>query len=207
MVIRLVLADDHPVVRAGLVSLLETIPEVTVLAEHGTAEALLEWLAQNSCDLVVLDLQFGSGRLTGAEATRAIVGPGGPPVLILTTYATDAAILPALEAGASGYLLKDAPTDELERAVRAAAAGQSALSPVVQQRLVARLRDSATRLTARELEVLSLAADGLSNDAIAQRLFVTTATVKTHLAHTYAKLDAPSRTAAIATARERGLLA
>jgi len=203
--IRVALADDHPVVRAGLASLVETMPDVAVVAQHGSAEELLAWLEDHSCDLVLLDLQFGDGRLNGAEATRRISAASGPSVLILTTYATDAAILAALDAGARGYLLKDAPTEELERAIRAAAAGQPALSAAVQQRLVRRVLDPATTLTLRETEVLRLAADGLSNDEIAASLYLSRATVKTHLAHAYAKLGAASRTAAIATARERGL--
>ena len=112
--IRIAMADDHPIVRSGLSSLLQGKDDVTVVAEHGSAEALLTWLDDNVCDLVLLDLQFGKGRLTGAEATRRISASGGPAVLILTTYATDADILTALDAGASGYLLKDAPTAELE---------------------------------------------------------------------------------------------
>ncbi|HOC12986.1 MAG TPA: response regulator transcription factor [Propionicimonas sp.] len=204
--IRIAMADDHPIVRSGLSSLLQGMDDVTVVAEHGSAEALLTWLDDNVCDLVLLDLQFGKGRLTGAEATRRISASGGPAVLILTTYATDADILAALDAGARGYLLKDTPTDELERAVRAAAVGQPALSPAVQQRLLQRVLDPATTLTQRELEVLQRAAGGLSNHQIAAELFVTVATVKTHLAHSYAKLGAPSRTAAIVIARERGLI-
>lgn len=204
--IRIVIADDHPIVRSGLVSLLEGLGDVAVVAQHGSAEELLAWLEGNDCDLVLLDLQFGDGRMTGAEATRRISAPGGPAVLILTTYATDADILAALEAGARGYLLKDTPTGELERAIRAAAAGEPALSPAVQQRLLRRVLDPATTLTQRELDVLRLAAAGLSNSQIAAELYITLATVKTHLAHTYAKLGVSSRTAAIAAARERGLI-
>lgn len=204
--IRIAMADDHPVVRAGLASLLAAMPEVEVVAQHASAEDLLDWLTTNDCDLVLLDLQFGAGRLGGADAARRIAAAAGPAVLILTTYATDADILAALDAGASGYLLKDAPTDELARAVRTAATRQPALSPAVQERLVRRALDPVTSLTSRELEVLGLAAEGLSNDEIAARLFVTRATVKTHLAHAYAKLGAPSRTSAIAAARERGLI-
>lgn len=204
--IRIALADDHPVVRAGLAGLLDAMPGVTVVAQHRSAEELLDWLAGHDCDLVLLDLQFGPGRLNGAEATRRISAGPGPRVLILTTYATDADILAALDAGAVGYLLKDAPTDELERAIGVAAAGQPALSPAIQRRLVQRVLDPVISLTARELEVLGLAAEGFSNDEIATRLYVTRATVKTHLAHAYAKLGAPSRTAAIAAARERGLI-
>lgn len=204
--IRIALADDHPVVRAGLVSLLEALDDVHVATQCASAEELLDWLHGHDCDLVLLDLQFGQGALNGAEATRRITASGGPPVIILTTYATDADILTALDAGARGYLLKDAPTDDLERAVRAAVAGQPALSPAVQQRLMDRALDPVATLTLRELDVLRLAAEGMSNDQIAAELYVTRATVKSHLAHAYAKLGAPSRTAAIATARERGLL-
>lgn len=204
--IRVALADDHPVVRAGVVSVLEGLSDVTVAAQFGSAEELLAWLDGHSCDLLLLDLHFGDGLISGAEATRRITASGGPAVLILTTYATDADILTALDAGASGYLLKDAPTAELEQAIRAAAVGRPALSPAVQQRLMRRVLDPATTLTLRELDVLRLAADGLSNAQIAGRLYLTLATVKSHLAHTYAKLGAQSRTAAIATARERGLL-
>lgn len=200
------MADDHPIVRAGLASLLDAIDDVAVVAEFGSAEALLAWLDENDCDLVLLDLQFGDGRLAGAEATRRISASGGPAVLILTTYATDADILAALDAGARGYLLKDTPTHELERAIRVAAVGETTLSPAIQHRLLQRILDPATALTQRELDVLRLAAGGMSNNQIAAKLYITMATVKTHLAHTYAKLGVPSRTAAIATARERGLL-
>ncbi|MCB0912366.1 MAG: response regulator transcription factor [Propionibacteriaceae bacterium] len=204
--IRIAIADDHPIVRSGLVSLLGSVDDVAVVAEHGSAEALLAWLADNECDLVLLDLQFGEGRLNGAEATRRISASGGPAVLILTTYATDADILDALDAGACGYLLKDTPSAELERAVQAAAAGEPALSPIVQQRLLRRILDPATAPTQRELDVLRLAAAGRSNSQIADELYITIATVKTHLAHTYAKLGVTSRTAAIAAARQRGLI-
>ena len=204
--IRIAMADDHPIVRAGLAGLLEGLDDVTVVAAHGSAEALLAWLADHDCDLVLLDLQFGPDRLTGAEATRRIRAAGGPAVLILTTYATDADILAALDAGARGYLLKDTPTGELERAIRAAAGGETALSPAIQQRLLRRILDPVSTLTQRELDVLRLAAGGLSNNEIAADLFITMATVKTHLAHAYAKLGVSSRTAAIAVARERGLI-
>lgn len=204
--ITVALADDHPVVRTGLASLLDAMPDVAVVAQHATAEALLEWLETHHTDVVLLDLQFGAGRLNGAEATKRIVGPGRPAVLILTTYGTDSDIIAAVEAGATGYLLKDAPTEDLERAIRAASAGQTTLSPAIQERLLQRILDPVPALTARELEVLALASEGLSNHAIAERLFVSRATVKTHLAHVFGKLGAQSRTEAIATARRRGLL-
>lgn len=205
--IRVALADDHPVVRLGLVSLVDSVPDLSAVAEFPTAEELLAWLPGNACDVVLLDLQFGAGRMTGAQAAAAIVASGGPPVLILTTYATDADIVNAVEAGAAGYLLKDAPTDELAEAVRAAAAGRTPLSPVVQRRLLDRVRLPAVALTLRELDTLRLVAEGLSNQAVADRLVVTQATVKSHLAHAYAKLGAQSRTEALSIARERGLIA
>ncbi len=205
--IRVALADDHPVVRLGLVSLVDSVPDLSAVAEFSTAEELLSWLPTNTCDVVLLDLQFGQGRMTGAEAAAAIVASGGPPVLILTTYATDADIVNAVEAGAAGYLLKDAPTDELAEAVRAAAAGRTPLSPVVQRRLLDRVRLPAVALTLRELDTLRLVAEGLSNQAVADRLVVTQATVKSHLAHAYAKLGVQSRTEALSIARERGLIA
>lgn len=205
--IRVALADDHPVVRLGLVSLVDSVPDLSAVAEFATAEELLAWLPVNTCDVVLLDLQFGQGRMTGAEAAAAIVASGGPPVLILTTYATDADIVNAVEAGAAGYLLKDAPTGELAEAVRAAAAGRTPLSPVVQRRLLDRVRLPAVALTLRELDTLRLVAEGLSNQAVADRLVVTQATVKSHLAHAYAKLGAQSRTEALSIARERGLIA
>lgn len=205
--IEVVLCDDHPVVRLGLVGLVDTVADLTTVAQFGAAEELLAWLRGGGrCDVVLLDLQFGPERLGGTEATRQIVAMGGPPVLILTTYATDADILSAVEAGAAGYLLKDAPTDELAEAVRAAAHGRTALSPAVQRRLMDRMRIPAASLTVRELETLRLVAAGLTNEGIAQQLVVTPATVKSHLAHTYAKLGVQSRTEAIALARERGLI-
>ena len=162
--------------------------------------------AARTADVLLLDLQFGPGRLGGAEATRQIVAADGPPVLILTTYGSDADILSAIEAGASGYLLKDAPTDELAAAIRAAASGAVALGPAIQARLLDRMRRPTLSLTARELEVLRLVALGRSNDAIARELFLSRATVKSHLAHVYDKLGVQSRTEAIAVARQRGLL-
>lgn len=156
--------------------------------------------------MALLDLRFGAGRLSGADAARTLVDSGGPAVLVITTYGSDADILTAIEAGATGYLLKDAPTDELMRAVRAAAAGQTALGPAIQQRLLGRVRAPALAPTERELDVLRLVAAGRSNEEIARELFVSRATVKTHLAHLYDKLGVQSRTAAVAAARDRGIL-
>ncbi|MET9355700.1 response regulator transcription factor [Streptomyces sp. NPDC006617] len=204
--VRLLLADDHPVVRAGLRAVLETEPGMVVVAEAATAEEAVTRAAQGDVDVVLMDLQFGKG-MNGAEATAAIAArPGAPRVLIVTTYDSDADTLPAIEAGATGYLLKDAPPEDLADAVRTAAAGGTALAPAVADRLMNRLRTPGTTLTRRETEVLALVADGLSNQAIGQRLHLTEGTVKSHLARVYAKLDVDSRTAAVATAASLGLI-
>ncbi|MFD3530314.1 response regulator [Streptomyces sp. NPDC058664] len=206
MTIRLLLADDHPVVRAGLRAVLDTEPDFAVAGEAATAERAVELAAAGGVDVVLMDLQFGSG-MHGSEATAAITAaPGGPKVLVLTTYDTDADILAAVEAGASGYLLKDAPPEELAAAVRTAAAGQSALAPAVAHRLMDRMRTPAEALTKRELEVLQLVGEGLSNLQISKALFLSQATVKSHLVHVFAKLGVDSRTAAVATATARRLI-
>ncbi|MCX4626744.1 MULTISPECIES: response regulator transcription factor [unclassified Streptomyces] len=206
MTIRLLLADDHPVVRAGLRAVLDTEPDFAVVAEAATAERAVELAASEPVDVVLMDLQFGTG-MHGSAATAAITArPGAPRVLVLTTYDTDADILAAVEAGASGYLLKDAPPEELAAAVRTAAAGQSALAPAVALRLMDRMRTPAEALTKRELEVLQLVADGLSNQQISKKLFLSQATVKSHLVHIYAKLGVDSRTSAVATATSRRLI-
>ncbi|MBT2479533.1 response regulator transcription factor [Streptomyces sp. ISL-94] len=206
MTIRLLLADDHPVVRAGLRAVLDTEPDFAVVAEAATAERAVELAASEPVDVVLMDLQFGAG-MHGSAATAAITArPGAPRVLVLTTYDTDADILAAVEAGASGYLLKDAPPEELAAAVRTAAAGQSALAPAVALRLMDRMRTPAEALTKRELEVLQLVADGLSNLQVSKKLFLSQATVKSHLVHIYAKLGVDSRTSAVAAAATRRLI-
>ncbi|AVH94748.1 MULTISPECIES: response regulator [Streptomyces] len=206
MTIRLLLADDHPVVRAGLRAVLDTEPDFAVVAEAATAERAVELAAAGGVDVVLMDLQFGAG-MHGSEATAAITAaPGGPKVLVLTTYDTDVDILAAVEAGASGYLLKDAPPEELAAAVRTAAAGQSALAPAVAHRLMDRMRTPAEALTKRELEVLQLVGEGLSNAQISKALFLSQATVKSHLVHVFAKLGVDSRTAAVAAATARRLI-
>ncbi|MDI3417498.1 response regulator [Streptomyces luteolus] len=204
--IRLLLADDHPVVRAGLRAVLETEPGLTVVAEAATAEEAVTRAALGDIDVVLMDLRFGRG-MGGAEATARITeSTDAPRVLIVTTYDSDADTLPAIEAGATGYLLKDAPPEDLAAAVRTAATGRTTLAPAVADRLMHRLRTPATTLTRRETEVLSLVAEGLSNQAIGGRLHLTEGTVKSHLARIYAKLDVDSRTAAVATATGLGLI-
>ena len=204
--IRLLLADDHPIVRAGLRAVLETEPDLAVIAEVATAPEAIDRAAAGDIDVVLMDLQFGKG-MGGAEATARITArQGAPRVLIVTTYDSDADTLPAIEAGATGYLLKDAPPEDLAAAVRTAAAGRTALAPTVADRLMNRLRMPGTALTRRETEVLTLVADGLSNHASATRLHLTEGTVKSHLARIYTKLDVDSRTAAVAAATSLGFI-
>ncbi|MFE5671461.1 response regulator [Agromyces sp. NPDC056523] len=204
--IRLLLSDDHPVVRAGMRALLEAEPDLEVTGEAASAEEAVQLAAAPGIDLVLMDLQF-PGSLQGVEATRRIRSlPDSPRVLVLTNYDTDADILGAIEAGASGYLLKDAPPGELVAAIRAAAAGESALAPAVASRLDESQRSADQRLTVREAEVLQLVAAGSTNREIGQALFLSEATVKSHLVHIFTKLGVGSRTAAVARARELGAI-
>ncbi|GAA2378755.1 response regulator transcription factor [Dactylosporangium salmoneum] len=204
--IRLLIADDHPIVRAGLRAVLETEPDLAVVAEAATAEQAVARVADGDIDVVLMDLQFKGG-MTGAEATAAITArQHAPRVVIVTTYDTDADTLPAIAAGATAYLLKDAPPEDLAAAVRTAAAGRTTLAPVVADRLLSRMRRPATSLTGRETEVLTLVAEGLSNQAIGSRLHLTEGTVKSHLARIYTKLDVDSRTSAVAAATNLGLI-
>ncbi|SEB05479.1 response regulator transcription factor [Leifsonia sp. 21MFCrub1.1] len=206
--IRLVVADDHPIVRAGLVALFSLEDDFEVVAEAGTPDAAVEAAERENPDVVLMDLQFGANEnATGADATRRIRSLDAPPyVLILTNYDSDSDILGAVEAGASGYLLKDAPPHELTAAVRAAAAGESALAPVIATRLLNRLRAPRVSLSSREIDVLQLVAAGRSNSEVAASLFISETTVKSHLAHIFTKLGVASRTAAVSAARERGIL-
>lgn len=205
MTIRVLLADDHPVVRSGLAGMLAVEPDLEVVGEAddgAQAVALAETLRP---DIVLMDLRMPV--LDGASATATITGTlPGVRVLVLTTYETDTDILRAVEAGATGYLLKDTPRDQLVAGLRAAARGESALSPSVARRLVQQVRGDAERLTAREQEVLAGVARGLSNAAIGRELFITEATVKTHLLRAFAKLGVDDRTRAVTVAIERGIL-
>ena len=204
--IRIALADDHPVVRAGLRAMLAGNPELEIVGEAGTPDDAVTLASEQAPDVVLMDLQFGT-ETTGADATRRIRDlPAPPAVLVLTNYDTDGDILGAVEAGASGYLLKDAPPDELIAAIRAAAAGETALAPAIAGRLLARMREPRPTLSRREVEVLQLVADGAANTEIAARLYISDATVKSHLVHIYTKLGVSSRTAAVAAAREAGSL-
>lgn len=211
--IRVLLADDHEIVRLGLRAVLEDAEDIEVVGEVATAEAAIAAAQAGGLDVLLMDLRFGAGAegnrvMNGAEATAAIKESMDhpPKVLVVTNYDTDADILGAIEAGAVGYLLKDAPPTELLAAVRSAAEGDSALSPMVADRLMTRVRTPRTSLTPRELEVLKLVAAGSSNREIGHSLMLSEATVKSHLVHIYDKLGVRSRTSAVATAREQGML-
>ncbi|MGG7100771.1 response regulator [Rhodococcus sp. 24CO] len=202
--IRLLLADDHAIVRAGLRALLESEPDIEVIGEAGTAEEAIAFCATTPVDLVLMDLRFGPGK-SGVDATRTVCAlPHPPHVLVVTNYDTDADILSAVEAGASGYLLKDTPPPELLAAVRSAAAGDSVLSPAIASKLMTRVRKPETSLSPREIEVLKLVAAGRSNREIGKELFLSETTVKSHLVHIFGKLGVKSRTSAVARARELG---
>ncbi len=204
--IGIVLADDHPVVRAGLRALLEQEGDLRILGEADTPQEATRLAAETHPDVVLMDLQFG-GTLTGVDATRSIRAlPQAPAVLVLTNYDTDADILGAVEAGACGYLLKDAPPIELLTAVRAAAAGESALAPGITTRLLDRMRSPAASLSVREIEVMTLVARGSSNAEVATALRISEATVKSHLVHVFAKLGVASRTAAVAAVHRQGIV-
>jgi DNA-binding NarL/FixJ family response regulator len=210
--VRVLVADDHPVVRAGLRALLSAEPGLSVVAEAGSGEETVVMARQHQPDVVLMDLRMpGAGGLAAIRQLSA--DQPGARIVVLTTYDSDADILPAVEAGAAGYLLKDTPRDTLVGAIFAAARGETVLAPAVAGRLVNRLRAAppeapAARetLSARETEVLTLAGRGLTNAQIGRELFVSEATVKTHLLRAYAKLGVSSRTAAVTRAMELGVL-
>ncbi|MFI6349956.1 response regulator [Streptomyces sp. NPDC050560] len=206
----LLIVDDHPVVRNGLRGMFEAEGGFAVLGEAASGAEAVELTARLDPDVVLMDLRMPGG--SGVEAIAELVRRGArAKVLVLTTYDTDSDTLPAIEAGATGYLLKDAPGHELFTAVRAAAEGRTVLSPAVASRLVTAVRAPAAApggepLSAREREVLALVAKGTSNREIARGLFISEATVKTHLTHLYAKLGVGDRAAAVAVAYDRGIL-
>ncbi|MGH3374518.1 MAG: response regulator [Actinoallomurus sp.] len=202
--IRLLIVDDHPIVRDGLRGVFAAEPDLEVVGEAADgAEALRR---AGEADVVLMDLRMpGMG---GVEAIRKLRDTTPDVrVLVLTTFDTDSDVLPAIEAGATGYLLKDAPRDELVRAVRSAHRGESVLAPSVAGRLMGRVRrPSEGTLSKREREVLALIADGTTNREAAKKLFVSEATIKTHLLHIYDKLGVRDRAAAVGEAYKRGLL-
>ena len=204
--IRLLIADDHPVVRDGLSGMLTADPGFEVLGEAADGAEAVRLAQALQPDVILMDLRMPE--MDGVSAIAELARRGvASRVLVLTTYDTDSHVLSAIEAGATGYLLKDAPRAELLRAVRAAARGEAVLSPSVATRLMGRVRSpDAAPLSQRELEVLELVAGGSTNREAAARLFVSEATVKTHLLHIYAKLGVSDRAAAVAEAFNRGLL-
>lgn len=206
--IRILVADDHAILRAGLRALLEQRPGAEVVGEAATVDEAVALATGLRPDVVLMDLRFAGSERTGVDATREIRALVDPPaVLVVTSYDTDHEILRAVEAGASGYLLKDTPPDELWAGIVAAAGGETALSPRVANRLMTRLATPSSRLTPRELEVLAAVARGLSNREVARELFLSEATVKSHLVQVFDKLGVRSRTAAVAQARARGMIA
>ena len=204
--IRLLIVDDHPVVRDGLRGMFAGDQRFEVVGEAADGERAVVIAAALRPDVVLMDLRMPG--VDGVTAITRLAQRGVPArVLVLTTYDTDSDVLPAIEAGATGYLLKDAPREELVRAVLAAAKGQAVLSPTVASRLLSQVRAPAKEpLSQRELEVLGMVARGATNREAAARLFISEATVKTHLLHVYAKLGVNDRAAAVAAAFERGLL-
>jgi DNA-binding NarL/FixJ family response regulator len=200
------ICDDHPVVRAGVRGMLSGEPGFEVSAEAADGLEAVELAARHRPDVVLMDLRMP--RMDGVAATEKIrAGNPATQVLILTTYESDADILRAVEKGAAGYLLKDAPREELFGAIRAAAEGKSPLAPAVAARLVERLRTPPEEtLSAREIEVLELVAKGTSNKQIAKELWISETTVKTHLLHVFDKLGVTDRTAAVTEALRRGVI-
>ncbi|MBS3182495.1 response regulator [Leucobacter manosquensis] len=211
--VRILVVDDHPIVRAGIAGLLATEPDFEVVGEAASGEAALDLVSAARPDVVLMDLRMpGMG---GVEATRRLarLTASPPRVLVFTTYEEDDQILAAIEAGANGYLVKAAPADELAAGVRAVAAGQTVLAPSIAAQLVARAHagpedraERGPRLTPREVEILRLVGDGMSNPEIAGRLFIGESTVKTHLLRAFEKLGVSDRTRAVTRAMECGIL-
>ena len=206
MTLRLLVVDDHPVVRTGLVAMLSEHEDFEVVAQAADGAEAVAMAARHSPDVVLMDLRMPG--MDGAEATARLRGSGdGPAVLVLTTYDTDADIVRAVEAGATGYLLKDAPRDTLADAIRRAARGETVLAPPVVARLATRLRTpAAPALSERERQVLREVARGLSNAEVGRELHIGEATVKTHLLRAFEKLGVSDRTAAVTAAYKAGLI-
>ena len=206
--IRIVVADDHPIVRGGLVALLSAADDIEVVGEASDGEMAVRLALESLPDLVLMDLRM-PGIDGDVSTARILSAQPGIRVVVLTTYESDDSILRAIEAGASGYLLKAAPQEEILAGIRSVARGEVALAPSIAALLVRRVRAPQTRsvtLSDRETQVLALVATGMSNRTIAAELFVSEATVKTHLLHTFEKLGVSDRTRAVTLAMERGLL-
>ncbi|MGW0519700.1 response regulator [Crossiella sp. NPDC003009] len=204
--IRLLIVDDHPIVRNGLSAAFGAEPDIEVVGEAANGLEAVRLAAEVEVDVALMDLRMPE--LDGVQAIRRLREQSPQVrVLVLTTFDTDSDVLPAIEAGATGYLLKDAPPEELLKAVRAASRGESVLAPTVAGRLIGQVRKPARgALSKRELEVLTLVAGGATNREAARRLFISEASIKTHLLHIYAKLDVRDRAAAVGEAYRRGLL-
>ena len=200
------LVDDHPVVRAGLRALLEGQADLSVVAEASDASTALDVAEKFRPDVVLIDLNLGPGPGGVAVTASLRARRAAPRVLVLTTYDTEADVLAAIEAGASGYLLKDAPAEELFRAIRGTARGETVLASAIAARLVQRAGSPGPVVTEREVEILQLLARGLANKEMAKQLFVSEATVKSHLSHIYTKLGVETRAGAVAAAIDRRII-
>lgn len=206
MTIRVLLVDDHPIVRAGIAGMIAHTEGIEVVGESANGKDALALLERTPADVILLDLRMPV--MDGPTLIQTLRNEGNPVgILVLTTYDTDADILRAVEAGANGYLLKDTTPQDLVKAIRATAAGESWLSPVIAAQVMRSLRGpDSDKLSAREIQVLQLVATGNSNKEIASQLHVSAATVKTHLIHVFRKLDVKDRTAAVTVALDRGIL-
>ncbi|MEV4277609.1 response regulator transcription factor [Actinoplanes xinjiangensis] len=203
--IRLLIVDDHPIVRGGLRGMFHGDPQFEVLGEAADGAQAVDLARALGPDVILMDLRMPA--MDGVTAIKELARVGVTArVLVLTTYDTDRDVLPAIEAGATGYLLKDTDRDELVHAIRTAARGEAVLSPSVATRLLGQVRTPVDALSARELEVLTLIADGATNREAAAKLFISEATVKSHMLHIYTKLGVNDRAAAVAEAFRRGLL-
>ncbi len=204
--VRIVLVDDHPVVRAGLRALIEGQDDLSVVGEAGDLAAAERVVVAEHPDVVLMDLSLGDGP-GGAEVTARLTALAQPPrVLVLTTYDTESDIIRALDAGAQGYLLKDAPPEELWSGIRSVARGEMVLASSVAATLVRRSTSPGPVVTEREVEVLELLSRGLGNKEMARALFVSEATVKSHLSHIYTKLGVDTRAGAVAAAIEQRVI-
>lgn len=204
--IRLVIVDDHAVVRAGVRALLESQPDLSVVGEAADTDQAQDVVRETCPDVVLMDLNLGSGAGGAATTAALLAAPNPPRVLVLTTYHTESDILAAIDAGASGYLLKDAPPADVFDAIRRTARGETVLAPAVAATLVKRTTSPGPVLTDREVAILDLLAHGLGNKEIAKQLMVSEATVKSHLSHIYTKLDVDTRAGAVARAIEQRII-